>query len=161
MKNGGSWRIMRKLCLISRKIQTLVTELAPKFKKITREAAKRCHAVVSWSIDTAPLILRSRLQNEITRHVNDRFKFLENVETSHGKFHVNSVSRSGAKIQKAYKTNIWMVDVTWDLHNSKFNATFGRGLIQLLRTMRYVFGMHAWFLKFALLAEWKILTIWY
>ena len=31
---------------------------------------------------------------------------------------------------------------TRDLHNSKFNATFGRGLIQLLRTMRFVFGMH-------------------
>ena len=31
---------------------------------------------------------------------------------------------------------------TRDQLNSKFNATFGRGLIQLLRTMRFVFGMH-------------------
>ena len=80
---------------------------------------------------------------------------------------VNSVSghRSGAKIQKSHDKSrgnrlTWLnqmdggekwVPETAKLARSythktcitQFNATFGRGLIQLLRTMRYVFGMHA------------------
>ena len=69
----------------ARKIQTLVRTGA----KIQKDHPRGCKTMSrgSFMIDTAPLILRSRLQKEITRHVNDRFKFLENVESSHGKFH--------------------------------------------------------------------------
>ena len=60
--------------------------------------------------DMAPLSLRSRLQNEVTRHVNDHFKFLNQVEPKGGEIrnYYSDVGSNGTWSSPQIKLNQMM-----------------------------------------------------